>query len=111
MDFDITERRRSGRIIQKKTPLSKQIKKSLSMLTFTLIFLVVILSIVYLMNTTQSNQKGYTLQQEQIHKDDLMLEKRALINKINEAKSLQRIETAPILGEMEKPEDPKYITE
>ena len=67
-DFDFLQRRRQGKIIPKKKPLSKEVKKSITWLTFTLIFLTVILSIVYLLNTTQSNQKGYALKQEQIKK-------------------------------------------
>lgn len=111
MDFDITQRRRSGRIITKKIPLSRQIKKSLSMLTFTLIFLVLILSIVYLLNTTQSSQKGYALQQEQLRKGELLLEQRTLTDRINDAKSLQLIEEATTTKDMIKPENPAYIKE
>jgi uncharacterized membrane protein YvbJ len=110
MDFDINQRRRLGKIVPKKIPLSRQIKKSISMLLFSLLFLVVLLSIVYLMNTTQSNQKGYVLTQEQLRKDDLMMERRHLINMVNEAKSLLIIENSPLLQQMVKPDKTNYIS-
>jgi hypothetical protein len=110
MDFDINQRRRLGKIVPKKIPLSRQIKKSISMLLFSLLFLVVLLSIVYLMNTTQSNQKGYVLTQEQLRKDNLMMERRHLINMVNEAKSLLIIENSPLLQQMVKPDKTNYIS-
>lgn len=76
---------------------------------FTLVFLTVILSIVYLMNTTQSSQKGYQLKQEQIRKEQLELEKRDLVNKIIEAMSFRKIETSEKVTTMEKAENPVYI--
>jgi len=109
MDFDLNQRRRQGKILPRKIPLSLQVKKSMGMLLGTLVFLLIILSIVYLMNTTQSSQKGYTLKQEQLRKDDLQLEKRELINKINDAKSMQKVEENQIIQEMIKPEEPIYI--
>lgn len=110
-DFEFLQRRRQGKIIPKRTPLSKEVKKSITWLIFTLIFLTVILSIVYLMNTTQSSQKGYELKQEQIKKDQLELQKRELVNKIIEAMSFSKIEDSDLVKAMQKPENPQYIEE
>ncbi len=110
-DFDFLQRRRQGKIIPKKKPLSKEVKKSITWLTFTLIFLTVILSIVYLLNTTQSNQKGYALKQEQIKKEQLELQKRQLVNQIIEAMSFNKIEDSSIVENMKKTENPIYIEE
>ncbi len=110
-DFDFLQRRRQGKIIPKKTPLSKEVKKSITWLFFTLIFLTVILSIVYLLNTTQSSQKGYALKQEQIRKEQLELQKRQLVNEIIEAMSFSKIEDSLIVEGMEKAENPIYIEE
>lgn len=110
-DFDFLQRRRQGKIIPKKTPLSKEVKKSITWLLFTLVFLTVILSIVYLLNTTQSSQKGYSLKQEQIRKEQLELQKRQLVNQIIEAMSFNKIEESTIVEGMEKAENPIYIEE
>lgn len=107
-DFEI-RRRKQGKIIPKRTPLSKEIKKSITWLMFTLVFLTVILSIVYLLNTTQSSQKGYQLKQEQIRKEQLELQKRDLVNKIIEAMSFHKIENSEIVSSMLKAETTLYI--
>jgi len=110
-DFEFLQRRKQGKNITKRTPLSKEVKKSITWLFFTLIFLTVILSIVYLLNTTQSSQKGYALKQEQIKKDQLELEKRDLVNKIIEAMSFKKIEESAAVQLMQKPENPIFIKE
>jgi len=109
MDFDLAERRRQGKIVPRKKPLSGQVKKVISLLIFTLLFLIVILSIVYLLNTTQSSQKGYTLKQEQLKKDDLLLQNRGLVQNIIEAMSFDKIEESELVKGMEKAENPIYI--
>lgn len=109
MDFDLAERRRQGKIVTRKKPLSGQVKKVISLLIFTLLFLIVILSIVYLLNTTQSSQKGYTLKQEQLRKDDLQLENRGLVQNIIQAMSFDKIEQSEIVKSMTKVENPLYI--
>jgi hypothetical protein len=109
MDFEINERRRFGKIIQKKTSLSQEVKRSIFMLVFTLMGLIVVLAIVFLLNTSQSSQKGYTLKQEQIKKEDLILKNHELINKIIEVMTYSRIETSPIIKNMLKPENPQYL--
>jgi hypothetical protein len=109
MDFDLLQKRRAGKIMPRKIPLSRQVKKSISMLIFALLFLIIILSIVYLSNKTQSSQQGYVLKQEQLIKESLLLEKRQLINKINEAKSFQTIDESSLLEEMVEAPEPTYI--
>lgn len=109
MDFELAERRRQGKIIQRKNPLSKEIKQSIYLLFFTLLSIIVILSIVYLLNTTQANQKGYALLQEQIKKEQLLSENENLLNKITEAKTTNKIEDSSAVKEMRKAENPQYI--
>lgn len=109
MDFDLAQRRRRGKIILPKKTLSFQIKRSISLLIGTLVFLLVLFGIIYLLNTTQSSQKGYTLQQEQLKKDNLLLEDRQLVNKIIDAQSYNKIEESPLVKGMTKPADPQYI--
>lgn len=109
MDFELAERRRQGKIIQRKNPLSKEVKQSIHMLIFTLLSIIVILSIVYLLNTTQSNQKGYQLLQEQLKKEQLKKENENLLNKITKAKATNKIDVNSGIKTMQKPENPQYI--
>lgn len=109
MDLELDIRRRRGKIISPKKTLSLQVKRSISLLIGTLLFLTVLISIVYLLNTTQSNQKGYVLQQEQIKKDDLLLQDRNLINEIINAQSYHKIEESDLVQGMIKPAEPIYI--
>ncbi len=100
---------RQGRIITKKKSLSQEIKRSIFLLIFTLLSLIVVLSIVFLLNTSQTYQKGNILQQEQEKKKDLMDLNHELLNKIIDAISYQKIEESPIIKAMQKPENPEYI--
>lgn len=109
MDFELNERRRSGKIIPKRNPLSLEVKKSIYLLIFTLLTIIVILSIVFLLNTSQSSQKGYVLQQEQLKKEDLVLKNHELINKIIEAMAYKRIDDNPLVKAMQKPDTLNYI--
>jgi len=109
MDFDLIERRRSGKIISKKKPLSQEIKRSIFMLFFALLGIIVVLSIVFLLNTSQSSQKGYILKQEQLRKEQLILKNHNLINKIIESMTYKRIEQSPLLKGMQKPETLLYL--
>jgi len=108
-DFEFIQRRKQGKNIPRRNPLSKEVKKSITWLFFTLVFLTVILSIVYLLNTTQSSQKGYALQQQQFKKDQLELQKRDLVNKIIESMSFNKIEESAIVSGMIKAEEPIYL--
>jgi hypothetical protein len=110
MDFELSERRRTGKIIPRKNPLSREIKRSIFMLVFALLGIIVVLSIVFLLNTSQSSQKGYVLKQEQLKKEQLMLKNHDLINKIIEAMTYQRIEQSPLLKSMQKPESLQYLS-
>lgn len=107
--FDLIERRRSGKIITKKKPLSLEVKKSLYMLIFALLGIIVVLSIVFLLNTSQSSQKGYVLKQQELKKEALMLQNHDLVNKIIDVMTYQKVEDNPIIKGMTKPENLQYI--
>jgi len=80
------------------------------MLIFTLLGLIVILSIVFLLNTSQSSQKGYILNQAQLKKEQLTIKNHELINKIINAMKYNRIETSPVKQTMEPPTTIQYIS-
>jgi|WetSurMetagenome_2_1015567.scaffolds.fasta_scaffold195754_2 hypothetical protein len=109
MGFNPDEKRRAGKIISRKNTLSQEVKKSIFMLVFTLLGLIVILSIVFLLNTSQSSQKGYILNQEQLKKEQLNLQNRDLVNKIIQAMTYNRIDASPIRQSMQQPETIQYV--
>jgi hypothetical protein len=101
--------KRRGKTIPNKKPLSVEIKKSIYMLMCTLLIIGILVSIVYMLNSSQSNQKGYVLKQNQLEKDNLIEENRNLINKIIEAKAFSEIENNPQIKNMFKPEKVTYV--
>jgi len=79
------------------------------MLIFALLAIIVVLSIVFLLNTSQSSQKGYVLKQQELKKEDLLLQNHDLVTKIINAMTYQRVEDNPIIKGMIKPENLQYI--
>lgn len=109
MSSDLVERRRYGKILIKKNTLSFQVKRSIYWLFSALLGIIIILSIVFLLNTSQTYQKGNVLQLQQQKKEELLIQNRALINKIIDAMASQKIENSDILKSMLTPENPQYI--
>ena len=109
MDFNLSDKRKTGKIFSKKDTFSQEVKKSIFMLVFTLLGLIVILSIVFLLNTSQSSQKGYILNQAQLKKEQLTLQNHELVNRIIDAMTYARIETSPIKQSMQAPETLQYV--
>ena len=79
------------------------------MLIFVLLSIIVMVSIVYLLNSSQTSQKGYSLKEDQIEKDSLIKENHDLVNKIIQAQSFKTIENQESVKQMVKPENPIYI--
>ncbi len=106
---DIKYRKKEGKIIARKATLSQKVKKSIFLLMFTLLGIIVLLSIVFLLNTSQSNQKGYILQQQQIDKENFLSQNRALIEKIIQAQTFKTINEKIAGKNMQPPPSMTYI--
>ncbi len=106
---DIINKR--GKNIPVRTPFSQELKKSIFMLIFTLLAIIVLVSIVYLLNSSQTTQKGYALKQQQLEKDQLNEESHDLVRKIIQAQSFKNIQNNPLVQNMIKPEKPVYLEE
>ncbi len=104
-------RKSEGKIINKKIPLSQEIKRSIYLLVFTLLGIIVTLGTVFLLNTSQATQKGYILKKEQIDKDQSLMMNRDLVNKIIEAQSFRTIEEKIGDKKMKPAESLTYIKE
>lgn len=107
MQDEIVKKR--GRIIPTRTPLSFEIRRSISQLVFALLIIIVIISIVFLLNNSESSQKGYLLKQYDVQRNLLIKESRDLISKIIKAQSTQTLESNPQIKEMVKPTTTIYL--
>jgi len=101
--------KRRGKAMPTRTLLSAEIKKSIYMLMFTLLAIIVMVSIVYLLNSSQSTQKGYSLKQQQLEKDTLIEKSNLLIRQLIQAQSFTSIENNTAVKTMIKPEKPVYL--
>lgn len=101
--------KRRGKSIPLRTPLSQEIKKSIFMLIFTLLAIIVLVSIVYLLNSSQTTQKGYSLRQQQLEKDLLIEESNQWVHKIIQAQSFQSVSDNELVKKMVQIEQPVYL--
>ena len=107
---DIKYRKKEGKLIlPRKTTLSQEVKKSIFLLISTLLGIIVMLSIVFLLNTSQATQKGYILQQEQIDKENFLSLNRAWIEKIIQAQAFKTIQEKIAGKNMQPPGNMTYI--
>ncbi|MFO0780627.1 MAG: hypothetical protein U0519_01910 [Candidatus Gracilibacteria bacterium] len=106
---DISYRKKEGKIIPRKATLSQEVKKSIFLLIFTLLGIIVLLSIVFLLNTSQSTQKGYVLKQQEINREDFLTKNRELIEKIIQAQAYKTIQEKIAGRKMAPPENLTYI--
>jgi uncharacterized protein (DUF3084 family) len=108
VDDDIIKRY-GGKIIRKKIPLSQEVRKTIVALLFGLILITVALSIVFLLNTSNSAQKGYIHSQLRLKNEELENLNKELRKKVIEAKSMLHLEETDKIDEMVKPEKNTYI--
>lgn len=105
--FDQITRR--GKIIPAKKTLSQEIKRSIYSLLFILSFIIISISITYLLNNSLTYQKGHILKVEQIKQDQLNDQKNFLIEKINQIRSLRALEENNLLKTMSRPQSIIYL--
>lgn len=109
MVSDPIELRKEGKIITKRKPLSYDVKRSITLLLFALLFIIVVLSIVFIMNSSQTYQKGNILEQEKAKKEKLLMLNRQLIDQMIKSTTYQKIKETPQVKSMQKPTNPQYI--
>lgn len=102
-------RRTQGKNFTKKMPLSQEIKRSIFLLIFTLLTIIVLLSIVFLLNRSEETQKGYALKKQELEREEYLLQNRELINKIIEAQSFHTIQDSQNVKGMLPPENVTFI--
>lgn len=102
-------KRYGSKVIKKRTPLSQEVRKAIVTLLFGLVLIIVVLSIVFLLNTSNSAQKGYVHSQLRLQNDELEDLNRELKMKVIEARSMFNLESTEKVDEMVKPESVMFV--
>lgn len=100
---DEIRKRYGSKVLKKRKPLSQEIKKSIFSLVFGLVLITVVLSIVFLLNTSNSAQKGYIHSQLRLQNEDLENINKELKMKIIEAQSILNLENTEKMNAMGDP--------
>lgn len=98
-----------SKAIRKRKPLSQEVRKAVFTLLFGLVLITVVLSIVFLLNTSSSAQKGYIYSQLRLQNEELEALNRELKMKVIEAKSLFNPEKAEKSEDMVKPDSMMFM--
>ena len=104
MVVDLMGKKYGGKFIKKRTTLSEEVRKAIVTLLFSLVLITVALSIVFLLNTSNSAQKGYVHSQLILQNEELENLNKELRIQVMDAKSLINLENSDKVYEMEEPE-------
>ncbi|MCD6109877.1 hypothetical protein J7J83_03925 [bacterium] len=104
MTDSIIGRKYGGKVIRKKSTLSQEVRKTIVTLMFGLVLITVILSIVFLLNTSNSAQKGYVHSQLILQNEELENTNKALKMKVMNARSMINLENTNHIKNMLKPD-------
>ncbi|MFC1810182.1 hypothetical protein ACFLZH_01665 [Patescibacteria group bacterium] len=106
---DLMRKKYGSKVIKKRTPLSQEVRKAIVTLLFGLVLITVALSIVFLLNTSNSAQKGYVHSQLILQNEELENLNKELKMKVMDAKSIIHLESSDKVNQMEEPESTPFI--
>jgi len=106
---DLISRKYGSKVIRNRKPLSQEIRKAIVTLTLGLVLITVVLSIVFLLNTSNSAQKGYVHSQLILQNEELDNINKELKMKVMEARSMLHLEETNQVDDMLKPESTTLI--
>lgn len=109
-DDDLLFKRFSTKVIKKRTTLSQEVKRTIIWLMFGLVLITVVLSVVFMLNTSNTAQKGYVHSQLQLQNEELDNINKELRMKVLKARSILNLEETSKIDDMVEAENPKYIT-
>ena len=109
MGEDDILKRYGSKSIKKRTPLSVEIKRTIIWLMFGLVIITVVLSVVFLLNTSNSAQKGYIHSQLQLQNQELDNINKELRMKVLKARSILNLESLEQINKMLTPENKTFI--
>lgn len=104
MEEDGIRRKYGNKVIRKKSPLSQEVRKAIVTLLFGLVLITVVLSIVFLLNTSNSAQKGYVHSQLILQNNELDNINKELKMRVMEARSMLHLEDTNHIDDMLKPD-------
>ncbi|MBN1494166.1 hypothetical protein JW911_00305 [Candidatus Peregrinibacteria bacterium] len=110
IDEDILRKRYGKKTMKKRTTLSQEVRRAIIWLFFGLILITVALSVVFLLNTSNSAQKGYIHSQLQLQNAELEAINKELRLKILQARSILHLESTDKIDVMINPEKTTFIT-
>ncbi|MBI5152547.1 hypothetical protein HZA39_03365 [Candidatus Peregrinibacteria bacterium] len=97
------------KIIQTRTPLSVEIKKTIIYLLITLTALIIGLSAYFLLQTGNTTQRGYMLKQLQLQHENLQQQNEKLDEQLTEMMSSPALEKNPFIKKMQEPTSKVYV--
>lgn len=92
-----------------REPLSLKVGKTITALMITLTIMILVLAILFLTMMSSGSQKGYELKQLQLQNRELQSENEKLKTALTETLSFEKLETAPKVKEMQKPQQKIFI--
>jgi len=102
---DLMGKKYGKKFVKRRTTLSQEVRKAIMTLLFGLVLITVALSIVFLLNTSNSAQKGYVHSQLILQNEELENMNKELKIKVMDAKSLINLESSDKVYSMEEPEE------
>lgn len=97
--------------LKRKTTLTCETEKTIRALIITLGMLIIVLITTFMITLSQTNQKGYTLEQEKNKNEKLKNENTDLSTKITEATTFHSLETSDKTKDMAEIEIKTFVTE
>lgn len=101
---DLMGKKFKGKFTKRRTTLSQEVRKAIVTLLFGLVLITVALSIVFLLNTSNSAQKGYVHSQLILQNEELEDLNKELRMKVMDAKALINLENNEKVDYMDEPE-------
>jgi phosphoribosylanthranilate isomerase len=101
---DLIRKKYGRKVLRKRIPLSQEIRKTIMSLLFGLVLITVVLSIVFLLNMSNSAQKGYVHLHLREENDELYNINKELQIQVMKAKSMYELEKTDQSYDMGTPE-------
>lgn len=93
-----------------KETLHSETKRTIKLLIITLMVMIVALTALFLVVTSENAQNGYALEQEKLKNENLKSQKSDLDTKITKSSSFSNIEENDKIKKMQEPEKKEYVT-
>lgn len=99
----------SGSPVRHRTTLSSRIELSTVSLTFVIIVLALVVSLLFLAHANRTATRGYALKKLEQERNELQTKTEIWEQRVSEAKSLKTIKKSPVVEKMTIVNNPIYI--